>query len=95
MLFLDVFNVPPATPFSRMLRAIIKQSLLQGDPFGRGKVFVEIKFTVPFHYKPLVLNCKKIAVNKSCSTTMQVTLYDFLMETQLMTHLIPSRDTIE
>ena len=27
MLFLDVFNVrPPAAPFSRMLRAIIKQS---------------------------------------------------------------------
>ena len=39
------------------------------------KSFVDIKLTVPFQYKPLVLKRNfKIAVNKSCSWTIQVTL---------------------
>ena len=39
---------------------------IQGDPYGRGKGFVDIKFTVSFQYKPLLLIRKfKIAVNKT------------------------------
>ena len=46
-----------------------------GYPYGHGKDYVDIKFTVPFQYKPLVLKCNfKIAVNNNCSTNMRVTL---------------------
>ena len=39
----------------------------------------DLPFTVPFHYKPLVLKRNfKIPVNKNCSTTIQVTLYFIL-----------------
>ena len=45
------------------------------DPYGRGKGYADIKFTVPFQYKPLVLKRNfKIAVNKKCSTTIRVPL---------------------
>ena len=37
-----------------------------------GKGFVDIRFTVPFQYKPLqeLKHYFKIAVNKNCSTTI-------------------------
>ena len=49
---------------------------IQGNPYGPGKGFVDIKFTLLFQYKPLVLKHDfKIAVNKICSTITRVTLY--------------------
>ena len=65
-----------------------RPSLVQDDPYGRGKDFVDIKFTFPFQYKPLVLKRHfKIAVNKNHSTTIRVTLYlilDFYLFIQLL-----------
>ena len=48
----------------------------QGDQYGHGKGYVDIKFTVPFQHKLLVLKRNfKIAVNKNSSMTIRVTLY--------------------
>ena len=56
-------------------RSVHSGSVL-GDPYGCGKCFVGIKFTVLFQYRPLVLKCNfKIAVNKNHSMTIRVTLY--------------------
>ena len=57
---------------------------LQGDPFGRGKGFVGIKFSVPFQYKPLVLKRNfKMGVNKNHSMTIRVTLYQLATRERL------------
>ena len=50
---------------------------VQGGPRGRGKFFVDIKFTVLFQYRPrLLLNRNfQIVVIKNFSTTTWATLY--------------------
>ena len=53
-----------------------KINCIQGDPYGRGKDNVDIKFVVLFQYKPLVLKRNfKIAINKKSFTTIGVSLY--------------------
>jgi len=55
----------------------LRRLAVQGDPYGCGQGFVDIKFTVPFQYKPLVLRGNfKIAGNKNCSMTIVVILYE-------------------
>ena len=50
--------------------------VLQGDPYGHGMVFVDIKFTIPSQYWLLILKRSfHRAVNKNYSTTIWITLY--------------------
>ena len=59
----------PAWVLLKYVLITIFSGPVQGDLYGRGKGFVDIKFTVPFQYKPLVLKRNfKIAINKTSST---------------------------
>ena len=58
-----------------VLGKLVRWSLVQGDPYGRGIVFVDIKFTVPRQYKLLILKRNfHRGVSKNFSTTIWVTL---------------------
>ena len=50
-------------------------SKLQGDPYGRGTVFIDWNFEVAFYYLMLILKWNyKFDVNKNSSTTIWFTL---------------------